>query len=100
MTRSLCTLPRRVNFAVNKTWHQRQDVRLATTLYTGERLAGDFDALPHATFSLCVLATVSTKGRGQAARGGFGRGAAPLTRLLRIYRRSSGRTAASFKKIR
>ncbi|KAM5529131.1 transposase-like protein [Fusarium oxysporum f. sp. phaseoli] len=77
MTRSLCTLPRRVNFAVNKTWHQRQDVRLATTLYTGERLAGDFDALPHATFSLCVLATVSTKDRGQAARGGFGRGAAP-----------------------
>jgi hypothetical protein len=77
MTRSLCTLPRRVNFAVNKTWHQRQDVRLATTLYTGERLAGDFDALPHATFSLCVLATVSTKNRGQAARGGFGRGAAP-----------------------
>ncbi|RKK07572.1 hypothetical protein BFJ66_g17651 [Fusarium oxysporum f. sp. cepae] len=34
-------------------------------------------ALPHATFSLCVLATVSTKDRGQAARGGFGRGAAP-----------------------
>ncbi|KAG7416570.1 hypothetical protein Forpi1262_v016647 [Fusarium oxysporum f. sp. raphani] len=55
----------------------RQDVRLATTLYTGERLAGDFDALPHATFSLCVLTTVSTKVRGQAARGGFGRGAAP-----------------------
>ncbi|KAL9563969.1 hypothetical protein ACKAV7_011891 [Fusarium commune] len=50
MTRSLCTLPRRVNFAVNKTWHQRQDVRLATTLYTGEPFAGDFDALPHATF--------------------------------------------------
>ncbi|KAL9560708.1 hypothetical protein ACKAV7_015199 [Fusarium commune] len=71
MTRSLCTLPRRVNFAVNKTWHQRQDVRLATTLYTGEPFAGDFDALPHATFSLCVLATISTKDCGQAARGGF-----------------------------
>ncbi|RYC76780.1 hypothetical protein BFJ63_vAg20343 [Fusarium oxysporum f. sp. narcissi] len=71
MTRSLCTLPRRVNFAVNKTWHQRQDVRLATTLYTGEPFAGDFDTLHHATFSLCVLATVSTKDCGQAARGGF-----------------------------
>ena len=77
MTRSLCTLPRRINFAVNKTWHQRQDVGLAATLYTGEPFAGDFDALPHATFSLCVLETVSTKDRGQAARGGFGRGAAP-----------------------
>ncbi|RKK65716.1 hypothetical protein BFJ69_g16045 [Fusarium oxysporum] len=55
------------------------DIKLiyATTLYTGKPFAGDFDALPHATFSLCVLATISTKDCGQAARGGLGRGAAP-----------------------